>query len=65
MGKTGDAYGHTLGLGNTNGSNSYLPTRDRITLGGYEVDMFHWSKSGRLVDNADRHLINQNLELMK
>ena len=58
-------YGHTLGLGNTNGSNSYLPTRDQMSLGGYEVDMFRWSNSGRLVDNADMHLINQNLELMK
>ncbi|MCL2119159.1 MAG: hypothetical protein FWH27_12110 [Planctomycetaceae bacterium] len=58
-------YGHTLAIGNTNGANSYLPTRDQITRGGYEVDMFKWSGARRLADNADTHLINQNLELMK
>jgi len=57
-------YGHTLSLGNTNGANSYLPTRDQIPRGGYEVDMFTWSGARRLADNADMHLINQNLELM-
>jgi len=58
-------YGHTLGLGNTNGSNSYLPTRDQIPRGGYEIDRFQWSGARQLADNADMHLINQNLELMK
>ncbi|MCL2119158.1 MAG: hypothetical protein FWH27_12105 [Planctomycetaceae bacterium] len=58
-------YGHTLGLGVTNGWNNYLPTRDQITRGGYEVDMFKWSGARRLADNADTHLINQNLELME
>ncbi|MCL2305001.1 MAG: hypothetical protein FWC43_06615 [Planctomycetaceae bacterium] len=58
-------YGHTLGLGNTNGSNSYLPTRDQIPRGGYEIDRFQWSGERQLTDNADTHLINQNLELIK
>ena len=58
-------FGHTLALGNTNGANSYLPTRDQITRGGYEIDMFIWSGARKLADNADMHIINQNLELMK
>jgi len=58
-------YGHALALGNTNGWHSYLPTRDQIVRGGYEVDMFIWSGTRKLADNADTHLINQNLELMK
>jgi hypothetical protein len=58
-------YGHTLGLGNTNGSNSYLPTRDQIPRGGYEIDRFKWSGARQLADNADMHLIQQNLALME
>ena len=58
-------YGYTLALGNTNGWHSYLPTRDQIPRGGYEINMFQWPGARRLADNADTHLINQNLELMK
>jgi len=58
-------FGHTLALGNANGANSYLPTRDQIVRGGYEVDMFIWSGARKLADNADTHTITQNLELMK
>ena len=58
-------YGHTLALGCTNGYNSYLPTRDQIPRGGYEVDRFLWSGQRQLVDNADLHLINENLKLME
>ena len=56
---------HTLGLGNANGSNSYLPTKDQITRGGYEIDRFQWSGARQLANNADWHLIDQNLQLME
>ena len=57
-------YGHTLALGCTNGSNWYLPTQDQIPRGGYEVERFLWS-GPRLANNADMHLINENLRLIE
>ena len=58
-------YGHTLGLGNANGSNWYLPTRDQIPRGGYEIDRFRWTGARQLADNADFHIINENIKLME
>ena len=63
--RTYSKYGHTLALGCTNGYYSYLPTRDQIPRGGYEVDRFLWSGERQLVDNADLHLITENLKLME
>ena len=63
--RTYSKYGHTLALGCTNGYNSYLPTQDQIPRGGYEVDRFLWSGERQLVNNADFHLINENLKLME
>ena len=56
-------YGHTLALGCTNGSNSYIVSQDQLCRGGYEVERF-MDRALRMVDNADMHLINQNLQLM-
>ena len=58
-------YGYTLALGCTNGGNSYLPTQDQISRGGYEAEQLFWSSPRRVADNADMHLINQNLLLME
>jgi len=58
-------YGHTLALGCTNGSNSYLPSQDQICRGGYEIERWTWARPRRLVDNADMHLVNQNIQLME
>ena len=58
-------YGHTLALGCTNGSNSYLPAQDQIPRGGYEVEQLMWAAPRRIADNGDMHLINQNLKLME
>jgi len=58
-------YGHTLALGCTNGSNSYLVSQDQICRGGYEVERFKWSGARQLADNADMHLVNENLKLME
>ena len=63
--RTYSKYGHTLALGCTNGYNSYLPTCDQIPRGGYEVDRFLWSGERQLVNNADFHLVNENLKLME
>lgn len=57
-------YGHTLALGCTNGSNSYIVSKDQIARGGYEVDMFLAIGPRQLTHNADMHLINQNLALI-
>ena len=57
-------YGHTLALGNANGSNSYLVTHDQVCRGGYEVDRFVTTGPRRLCDNVDFYLINQTLQLM-
>ena len=58
-------FGHTLALGCTNGSNWYLPSQDQICRGGYEVDRFKWSGARQLADNADWHLVNENIKLME
>jgi len=63
--RTYSKYGHTLGLGCANGYNSYLPTRDQIPRGGYEIDRFKGSGARQLTDNADMHLINENIKLME
>jgi hypothetical protein len=62
--RTYSKYGHTLALGLTNGSNSYLVTQDQICRGGYEVDRFN-SRSRQLANNVDWHLVTQNLQLME
>ena len=58
-------YGYTLVLGSANGSNSYLPTREQISIGGYEIDRFRAIGPKQLTDDADTHIINQNLVLME
>jgi hypothetical protein len=62
--RTYSKYGHTLALGCTNGSNSYLVTHDQICRGGYEVERF-MSRARQLVNNVDMHLINENIKLME
>lgn len=58
-------FGHTLALGCTNGYNTYLPSQDQICRGGYEVERLMWSAPRRVADDADIHVINQNLQLME
>jgi hypothetical protein len=57
-------FGHTLIMGCTNGSNSYLPTQDQIIRGGYEINQFRWGRPRQLPDDTDIRLINQNLEIL-
>ncbi len=56
---------HTLGLCNTNGSNFYLPTRDQMVRGGYEVEIFRYGNIYKLTDDADDRIIQENLRLIK
>jgi len=58
-------FGHVLAIGYCNGSNSYLPTRDQICMGGYEIFCFNWAMPRQLPDNADTILINENLRIME
>ena len=58
-------FGHTLAVGCANGGNSYLPSHDQVCRGGYEIEMWKWARPRRLVDDADKHLINQNIQLME
>ena len=58
-------FAHTLGLCNTNGSNFYLPTRDQMVRGGYEVEIFRYGNIYKLTDDADDRIIQENLKLIK
>jgi hypothetical protein len=58
-------FGHTLSLGCTNGSNSYLPTQDQICRGGYEVEQFKWGGPRELPDDADWWMVKENLRIME
>lgn len=57
-------YQFTLLLGLTGGCCGYLPTEDQIPYGGYEVDSFHAAGVISFVDNADKYMIDQNVELL-
>ncbi len=58
-------FAHTLSLSNTNGYNAYLPSQDQICLGGYEVDCFVAGAVYTLTDNADQHIITENLRILE
>jgi len=58
-------FQHTLGICNANGAYAYLPSQDQICRGGYEVDMFQYREVYSLVNNADDHIIRENLRIMQ
>lgn len=57
-------FTHTLSLSVTDGDLSYLPSQDQICRGGYEVWSFRVGNTYKLVDNADTHLVTENLKLL-
>ncbi|MBQ5777881.1 MAG: hypothetical protein IIV97_03575, partial [Oscillospiraceae bacterium] len=57
-------YKYTILLGLTGGTLGYLPTEDQIPFGGYEVDTFRAIGVVSLVDNTDKYLIRQNIEII-
>lgn len=58
-------YARTLGLSNTNGSNAYLPVKEELCRGGYEVKSFIFGNACGLIEDADTVIINQNLNLLE
>ena len=57
-------FPYTLCLSNTNGSLSYLPSKDQMCRGGYEIWQFR-SKMYKLVDDADDYMVTENLKLLE
>ncbi len=55
---------HTLCMGATNGSNNYLPSKDQIPLGGYEVRMFKSRGEHTLRSDAADEIIKENMRLV-
>ncbi len=55
----------TICLGATNGSFSYLPSRDQLALDGYEVGMFRSGNAYQLAEDTDNRIIDENLRILK
>lgn len=62
--KSYSPFKHTLGLSNANGRNGYLPSRDQLCRGGYEVEMFYYYANAGLADNTDDNIINEYLRMI-
>ena len=58
-------YSHTLPISNANGKNGYLPSRDQLCRGGYEVEMFLYSDENSLMDNTDDNIIREYLKMIE
>lgn len=58
-------YAHTLCLSNTNGCMGYLPSQDQICRGGYEIEVFLNQGIQPLTDDADNHIIKENLRILR
>ncbi|NLE13978.1 MAG: hypothetical protein GX628_09940 [Clostridiales bacterium] len=58
-------FRHTLSLSCCNGAHAYFPSRDQIPLGGYEVMTSRAADVFNLTDDADNHIILQNLKLIE
>ena len=54
-----------LSVSNTNGFEGYFATQDAICRGGYEVQMFLYSRPNQFCDNADFHLMKQMVRTVK
>lgn len=58
-------FEHTLCLSNANGSIGYLPTKDQIPFGGYEIDSFQSFNVFVLEEDAERQIVEKNTALLK
>ncbi len=58
-------FGHTLSLCNANGALAYLPSKEQIARGGYEVEQFTRRHVFTMVDDTDDRIINENLAIMR
>ncbi len=58
-------FGHTLSLCNANGALAYLPSKEQIARGGYEVDQFTRRHIFTMVDDTDDRIIAENLRIIR
>lgn len=56
---------HNLALSITNGFEAYLPTKDAVSRGGYEVDCFCYGNVAALDDNTDTVLVQHFLRILR
>jgi len=56
---------HTLAVSLTNGYEAYLPSRDALCRGGYEVGCFRYGSIAALDDNTDTVLIGHFLRILR
>lgn len=57
-------YTYTLPLSNANGYEAYLPTKDQLVRGGYEVGCFMYNGAHPLCDDADQAVIDASMKLL-
>ena len=57
-------FEHTLCLSNANGSVGYLPTKDQIPYGGYEIDSFQSHNVFIFEENAEHQIVEENTKLL-
>ena len=57
-------YEDTLLLGLTGGSYAYLPVKEQIPYGGYEINSFRASSVPPFDDTLADHLLEQNLAFL-
>ena len=56
---------HTLAVSLTNGFEAYLPTKDAVSRGGYEVACFRYGNVAALDDDTDTVLIKHFLRILR
>ena len=57
-------FAYTLSLSNVNGYEAYLPTKDQLVRGGYEVGCFMYNGAHPLCDDADQAVIDASVRLL-
>ncbi len=62
---SGSPYSCTLSLANANGANGYLPAKEDIPRGGYEVWSARYRDGYLLTVDADSEIVAQNLKILR
>lgn len=62
--RTYSPFENTLSTCNTNDSCFYLPTKEQMPRGGYEIDIFLYANVYKLKNDTDDTIIKENLRLM-
>ena len=58
-------FENTLCVSNSNDSHGYLPAKEDIARGGYEVAGFLYLNAYKLSDDTDTNIIKENLRIMR